>query len=100
MTSLPPWSTADLPEPQPFSARNLSKSAAPGPSSWHLPSPCSYGPGLLWIATSVIGLQLLFNLEAIRYTLYTGEPIITGFAPAAGLAILGGPRSRSCAWRS
>ena len=31
------------------------------------------------IATIAIVLQLVFNLEAIRYTLYTGEPIYTGF---------------------
>ncbi len=30
------------------------------------------------IATVAIFLQVIFNLEAIRYTLYTGEPIFTG----------------------
>jgi hypothetical protein len=37
-----------------------------------------YGPSILWIATTGIIIQSLFNLEAVRYTLYTGEPIITG----------------------
>lgn len=38
-----------------------------------------YGLGLFWIATVAVSLQVVFNLEAIRYTLCTGEPIITGF---------------------
>jgi hypothetical protein len=38
-----------------------------------------YGRGILWIATFGIVLQTIFNLEAARYTMYTGEPIITGF---------------------
>ena len=65
-------------------------SSVPVPFSSRLPSEAArwlvgpalavqYGVGLLWIATAAIVLQLLFNLEAIRYTLYTGEPIITGF---------------------
>lgn len=32
----------------------------------------------MWIATVGIILQTLFNLEAIRYTLYAGEPILSG----------------------
>jgi hypothetical protein len=38
-----------------------------------------YGPTLLWITTVSVILQLFLNLEMIRYTLYTGEPIYTGF---------------------
>ena len=38
-----------------------------------------YGLGLFRIATIAVSLQVVFNLEAIRYTLCTGEPIITGF---------------------
>ena len=38
-----------------------------------------YGGGLMWIATIAIILQVFYNLEAGRYTLYTGEPIFTGF---------------------
>ena len=37
-----------------------------------------YGMGLFWIATLAIILRVIFNLESIRYTLYTGEPIISG----------------------
>src|SRR5207249_4275147 len=34
---------------------------------------------LLWVATVSILLQWVFNEEASRYTLYTGEPIMSGF---------------------
>src|SRR6266498_4677603 len=34
---------------------------------------------LLWVATASILLQWVFNEEASRYTLYTGEPIFSGF---------------------
>ena len=37
-----------------------------------------YGMGLFWVATLAIILQVIFNLESIRYTLYTGEPILSG----------------------
>ena len=37
-----------------------------------------YGTEILWIASVGIFLQMIFNLEAIRYTLYSGEPILTG----------------------
>jgi hypothetical protein len=37
-----------------------------------------YGGALLWVTTlSVLG-QLVYNLEATRYTLYCGEPILAG----------------------
>jgi len=34
---------------------------------------------LLWVATVSILLQSVFNEEVSRYTLYTGEPIMSGF---------------------
>jgi len=37
-----------------------------------------YGTDIFLIATVAIALQVVFNLEAIRYTLYTGEPIYGG----------------------
>ena len=37
-----------------------------------------YGTSIFLIATIAIVLQVIFNLEAIRYTLYTGEPIYGG----------------------
>jgi ABC-type uncharacterized transport system substrate-binding protein len=37
-----------------------------------------YGGALMWVATVSLLAQLVFNLEASRYTLATGEPILTG----------------------
>lgn len=89
MASLPDWGRAELPAPLPFSFRNAMKVIGPGAillatsiggGEW-LVGPAigvRHGPGLFWIATAAIALQVLFNLEAIRYTLYTGEPAIAG----------------------
>jgi hypothetical protein len=95
---LAPWGTAELPAPPPFGARNLLKVVGPGAvllatsvggGEW-LVGPATavkYGTGLFGIATVAILLQVVFNLEAARYTLYTGEPIYTGIMrlrPGAG----------------
>ncbi len=89
MADLPAWGKDDLPEPLPFNARNLFRVIGPGAimlaasiggGEW-LVGPAiavKHGLGILWIATLGIFLQLLFNLEGIRYTLYTGEPILSG----------------------
>ena len=37
-----------------------------------------YSSSIFLIVTVAIILQMIFNLEAIRYTLYTGEPIYGG----------------------
>ncbi len=87
--ALPPWRKADLPEPLPFTWRNALKTIGPGAillagsiggGEWIVGPMMTvkYGRGILWIATAAIVLQTLFNLEAVRYTLYTGEPILTG----------------------
>ena len=85
-----PLAQSDLPEPPPYSARNVLRVIGPGAillaggiggGEW-LVGPAigvQYGLGLFWIATVAVSLQVVFNLEAIRYTLSTGEPIITGF---------------------
>lgn len=86
---LPPWTVADLPEPLPFNVGNLFKTIGPGAillatsigAGELLAGPVNgvkYGLSIFWIATVAIILQTLFNLEGIRYTLYTGEPILTG----------------------
>lgn len=86
---LPTWEVAELPEPLPFSIRNMFRIIGPGAimlaasiggGEW-LIGPATvikHGPGVLWIATVAIALQLIFNLEGIRYTLYTGEPALSG----------------------
>lgn|GEM_PF-66004 len=88
--TLPAWDRADLPEPLPFSVVNLFKTIGPGAillaaaiggGEW-IAGPLAtvkFGRGILWIATVAVVLQTIFNLEAVRYTLYTGEPILTGF---------------------
>ena len=86
---LPPWEVSDLPAPPPFGVRNLFKVIGPGAvmaatsiggGEW-LVGPATavkYGTSIFLIATLAIVLQVVFNLEAIRYTLYTGEPIYGG----------------------
>jgi len=79
-----------MPAPPPFTFRNVLRVIGPGAillataiggGEW-LVGPAAavkYGTSIMGIATIAIVLQLVFNLEAIRYTLYTGEPIYTGF---------------------
>jgi hypothetical protein len=86
---LPAWEVTDLPAPPPFNFRNLMKVIGPGAvmaatsiggGEW-LVGPAAavkYSSAIFLIATVSILLQVLFNLEAIRYTLYTGEPIYGG----------------------
>jgi hypothetical protein len=86
---LPRWDVSDLPAPLPFTVRNLLKVIGPGAvmaatsiggGEW-LVGPAAavkYSSSIFLIATMAIGLQVIFNLEAIRYTLYTGEPIYGG----------------------
>ena len=86
---LPPWDVADLPAPPPFSPRNVIKVIGPGAlmaatsiggGEW-LVGPAAavkYSTDIFLIATVSIALQVVFNLEAVRYTLYTGEPIYGG----------------------
>ncbi|MDV2990920.1 MAG: hypothetical protein N4J56_000574 [Chroococcidiopsis sp. SAG 2025] len=87
---LPPWEVADLPAPPPFSFNNAIALIGPGAillgtsigsGEWLLGPAVTaqYGGFMLWIATTSIILQVLMNMEFIRYTLYTGEPIYTGF---------------------
>ena len=86
---LPPWEVADLPAPPPFNMRNMMKVIGPGAimaatsiggGEW-LVGPAAavkYSSSIFLIATIAVVLQVIFNLEAVRYTLYTGEPIYGG----------------------
>jgi hypothetical protein len=87
--AMPYWKVEELPAPPPFGFRNLLKVIGPGAilaatsiggGEW-LVGPAAavkYSSAIFLIATVAIVLQVVFNLEAIRYTLYTGEPIYGG----------------------
>ena len=86
---MPRWDGGELPEAPVFSWWNLTSmlgpglvmaSAAIGGGEW-LTGPVvtsRYGGGLLWLAAISILVQVIYNIEISRYTLYTGEPIFTG----------------------
>jgi len=90
MSDLPAWGRAELPAPPSFSARNALRTIGPGAillaasiggGEW-LVGPAlavKHGVGLFWIATAAILLQTVLNVETIRYTLYSGEPVTAGF---------------------
>jgi hypothetical protein len=89
-TGLEPWKIAELPPaPRP---RGLGWLSAVGPgvivlgasigSGEFLLGPAAfvkYGLSLLWIVGVAALLQTLLNVELMRYTMATGEPIFTGF---------------------
>src|SRR5688572_27099167 len=89
-TGLDPWKIGELPPaPRP---RGLGWFSAIGPgvivlgasigSGEFLLGPAAfvkYGLSLLWIVGVAALLQTLLNVELMRYTLATGEPIFTGF---------------------
>ena len=87
--SLPRWGKDDLPEPPAFTGRNLFRVIGPGAillvgstggGEW-LVGPAvgvQYGVSVFWVVTIAVVLQVVLNLELLRYTLYTGEPMITG----------------------
>jgi hypothetical protein len=89
-SGLQPWKVTNL--PQPPNAKGLSLLGVIGPGAivlgasigsgeWLL-GPATfikYGLGLLWLTSVAVFLQTVLNTELIRYTLYTGEPAVTGF---------------------
>ena len=86
----PRWESADLPEAPTFTWTQwrlligpglLLAGSAIGGGEW-LFGPivtANYGGQLMWIALVSILLQVSHNLCMMRYTLYTGEPILVGF---------------------
>jgi hypothetical protein len=87
---LPPWTRADLPEPP--MPRGLSWIGVCGPgvivlgvsigSGEFLLGPATFvkhGLSLLWVTFVAVFFQTVFNTELMRYTLATGEPVVTGF---------------------
>ena len=86
---MPRWDTGELIDAPRFKWRNVLAligpglvmgAAAIGGGEW-LAGPevtAKYGGSLLWVAAISILVQVLYNIEISRYTLYTGEPIFTG----------------------
>ncbi len=83
------WGVDTLPVPPPdrFDLRRflgpglLMVGLAIGGGEW-LTGPAltaQYGGVLMWIATMSILFQCCYNLEVMRYALYCGEPMFTGF---------------------
>jgi len=87
---LAPWEKADLPEPP--TPRGLSWIGVCGPgvivlgvsigSGEFLLGPATFvrhGLSLLWVTLVAVFFQTVFNTELMRYTVATGEPVVTGF---------------------
>ncbi len=101
---LPPWQIGDLPEPPRPGWKLWVGLIGPGivlagtsigSGEW-LFGPAvtaQYGAALLWLALLSILLQGFCNLTMMRYTVYSGEPIIVG-----GLRTWPGPRFWMTCW--
>ena len=50
-----------------------------------------YGGTLLWLGGLSILMQLFYNLEVMRYTLYCGEPVHVGSAVPGPVDVSGFP---------
>src|SRR5436190_19769859 len=86
---MPQWDTGELIDAPTFKWRNVLVLIGPGlvmgaaaiGGGESLAGPqvtARYGPTLLWVAAVSILIQVLYNIEISRYTLYSGEPIFTG----------------------
>lgn len=89
-SGLDPWGRAELPAPPDTRGLKLLTVVGPGAivlgaaigsGEWLIgPSVfVRYGLSLLWVTLLAAGFQTVFNVELIRYTLYTGEPAFSGF---------------------
>lgn len=87
---LPAWEVGELPAPVPFGWKNILQSIGPGiivlggsigTGEWLLGPAVTvrFQGQMLWLATLAILLQSFLNTECIRYALYTGEPVFTGY---------------------
>jgi hypothetical protein len=89
-SGLDPWIRADLPVAPAPSGFGWVRAVGPGVivlglsigSGEFLLGPAVFvrhGLPLLWATTVAVILQTIFNMEVMRYTLATGEPVFTGF---------------------
>jgi hypothetical protein len=89
-SGLEPWVTAELPEPPRPTGFGWLGVVGPGVivlglsigSGEFLLGPAAFvrhGLSLLWVTLVAIFFQTMFNLELMRYTVATGEPVFTGF---------------------
>lgn len=89
-SGLDPWRISELPEPPRPQGFGWFSAVGPGVivlgasigSGEFLLGPAAfvkYGLSLLWIVGVAAVLQTLLNVEVMRYTLATGEPVFTGF---------------------
>ena len=89
-SGLEAWGVADLPAPPATRGLRLLGVIGPGAiilglsigSGEWLIGPAAflkYGMTLLWVTSVAVFLQTILNTELMRYTLYTGEPAVTGF---------------------
>jgi hypothetical protein len=89
-SGLAPWSLAELPVPPDPQGLGWLSAVGPGVivlgvsigSGEFLLGPAvflKHGLSLLWVTTTAVILQTIFNTEVMRYTLATGEPVFTGF---------------------
>jgi hypothetical protein len=89
-SGLMPWAPGELPEPP--LPRGLGWLGAVGPGVIVLGASIGggefllgptvfvrHGLTLLWVTTIAVFLQTVFNTELMRYTIATGEPVLTGF---------------------
>ncbi len=90
ISGLDPWRVSELPtppRPQGFGWFNavgpgvIALGASIGAGEFLLGPAVfvKHGLSLLWVVGGGVLLQTLFNLELMRYTMATGEPIFTGF---------------------
>ena len=103
------WQVAELPPPPPLNFAAILKAIGPGAillsisigsGEWLLgpATVAKYGAVLLWITTVSVILQVLLNMEFVRYTMYTGEPIMTGFMRTKPGPTFWGWFYTICAW--
>ena len=89
-SGLDPWGRAELPDPPTPKGFGWLGVVGPGiivlgasiGSGEFLLGPAAFvrhGLSILWVTLAAIILQTIFNLELMRYTLATGEPVFTGF---------------------